>query len=104
MHFLSLFVVVVVFHFSNYFALLLVVYFCDCLLYICVGVYVAMYLLNLNELDEVQETMKTKGYLYITWVDDQMAWTPANYGNIESSFWPQVGFSLLFASFQVHMT
>lgn len=47
-------------------------------------------LLNVNELSEVEETLKTTGYLYITWTDSELTWTPATYGGLESTFIPQV--------------
>lgn len=59
-----------------------------------VDVYVGLYLLNLNELNEVQETMKTTGFLFIFWEDEQLDWTPSSYGGITYSFWPQVSLLL----------
>ena len=54
------------------------------------GVFVGFYLLNLNELNEVEETMKTTGYLYVTWYDQQLDWTASSFGGITEQYFPQV--------------
>lgn len=56
---------------------------------LAIDVYVSFYLLALNSLDEVSEVMTTTGYLYVVWQDEQLDWTPASYGGITASFWPQ---------------
>ena len=48
-----------------------------------------MFLLSIHELDEVSETLKTTGYLEISWKDDFLRWTPANFGGIQYTFLPQ---------------
>ena len=48
-----------------------------------------MFLLSIHELDEVSETLTTTGYLEISWIDDFLQWTPANFGGIEHIFLPQ---------------
>ena len=53
-------------------------------------VYVSFYLLAINELNEVTETLKTTGYLYVEWVDQHLVWNSTDYGGIEEAFWPQV--------------
>lgn len=52
-------------------------------------VYVSFYLLAINELDEVKETLKTTGFLVVEWKDDFLEWTPADYGGLEYYFFPQ---------------
>ena len=52
-------------------------------------VYVGFFLLSINELDEVAETIKTTGYLVVEWKDDYLSWDPADYGGIDYYFFPQ---------------
>ena len=53
-------------------------------------VYVSFYLLAINELNEVSETLKTTGYLVIEWTDQHLTWNSSDYGGIILSHWPQV--------------
>ncbi|XP_053399145.1 neuronal acetylcholine receptor subunit alpha-3-like [Mercenaria mercenaria] len=54
-----------------------------------IEVHVSLYLLNINELSETTETLKTTGYLWITWYDEFLKWTPSDYGDIDYYHWPQ---------------
>ena len=47
-------------------------------------------LLNINNLNEVEETLTTTAFLTLTWMDSELQWTPGSYGNITEAFWPQV--------------
>jgi len=47
-------------------------------------------LLNINNLYEVEETLKTTAFLTLTWMDNELQWTPSSHGNITEAFWPQV--------------
>ena len=60
-----------------------------CLLFFSIEVYVSFYLLAINELDEVAETMKTTGFLVIEWRDEFLTWTAADYGGIDYYHFPQ---------------
>ena len=52
-------------------------------------VYVSFYLLAINELDEVEETLKTTGFLVVEWTDQFLSWNADDYGGIEYYFFPQ---------------
>ncbi|KAL4229981.1 hypothetical protein ACF0H5_010370 [Mactra antiquata] len=54
-----------------------------------IDVYINFYLLAINELSEVTETLKTTGYLWILWQDDFLQWNASDYGNLWQYFWPQ---------------
>lgn len=54
-----------------------------------------MFLKNLNELNEVQETMKTNAALQILWKDDQISWNPDMYGGLNAIFVPEVKILLI---------
>jgi len=56
---------------------------------VATDVYTSFYLLAVNELNEVAETLQTTGYLYIEWTDQHLLWNASDYGGIENSFWPQ---------------
>lgn len=51
--------------------------------------YVSFYLLAINELDEVAETLKTTGFLSIEWKDEFLQWDPADYGGLDHYLFPQ---------------
>ena len=53
------------------------------------AVEVNMYLVSIHELDEVKETLKTTGFLEISWQDDFLQWNPADYGGLREAFFPQ---------------
>lgn len=44
---------------------------------------VDMYLIGLNDVDEVEQKIQTTAYLKITWTDYFLSWTPASYNNID---------------------
>ena len=52
-------------------------------------VYVSFYLLSINELDEVAETLKTTGYLEVEWQDDFLSWNATDYGGLSYYHFPQ---------------
>ena len=52
-------------------------------------VYVSFYLLTINGLDEVAETLKTTGYLMVDWRDDYLSWNASDYGGISYYLFPQ---------------
>ena len=54
----------------------------------------SLYLLSINELSETTETLKTTGYLWITWYDEFLQWDPSDYGGIDYYHWPQVGMNI----------
>ena len=47
------------------------------------------YLLSINELDEVAETLSTTGYLELTWQDELLMWNAADFDGLESYLFPQ---------------
>lgn len=47
-------------------------------------------LLSINDVNEVEETMKTSAFLTLFWKDSELQWTPKTFGSIEDAFWPQV--------------
>lgn len=51
---------------------------------------VSFYLSSVNEVNEVKEKMVTTGYLELSWTDELLKWTPADYNNTEVIFVPQV--------------
>lgn len=51
---------------------------------------VSFYLSSVNEVNEVNEKMVTTGYLELSWTDELLQWTPANYNNTDTIFVPQV--------------
>ena len=53
-------------------------------------VFIEYYLLAINELSEVTETLKTTGYLSVQWTDSFLQWNPADFGNLALYHWPQV--------------
>lgn len=50
---------------------------------------VSFYLSSVNEVNEVKEKMVTTGYLELSWTDELLKWTPADYNNTEVIFVPQ---------------
>lgn len=64
-----------------------------CIFYIT-EVYVDFYLLSMNELNEVSETLKTTGYLFISWSDTFLQWDPDDYGGLVLYQFPQVIFPI----------
>ena len=42
-----------------------------------------MYLIGLNDIDEVEQKLQSTAYLKVTWSDHFLSWTPASYNNIE---------------------
>ncbi|KAL4234573.1 Neurotransmitter-gated ion-channel transmembrane region [Mactra antiquata] len=54
-----------------------------------VYVSISFYLLSINELNEVTETLKTTGYLWIVWHDDFLVWNASEYGGLYFYYWPQ---------------
>lgn len=53
-------------------------------------IYVALNLLNINGVEEVEETLKTTAFLTLTWMDSELTWSPDMFGNIIEAYWPQV--------------
>lgn len=51
---------------------------------------VSFYVSSVNEVNEVDEKMVTTGYLELSWTDELLKWTPADYNNTEVIFVPQV--------------
>ncbi|GFO29092.1 neuronal acetylcholine receptor subunit alpha-7 [Plakobranchus ocellatus] len=45
------------------------------------NVYIAMYLLSIQDLDEKSQILETSVILEAFWVDDYLSWTPSAYGN-----------------------
>ena len=52
-------------------------------------VYVSYFLLSINGLDEVTETLKTTGYLVVEWYDQYLSWNASEYGDLDLYFFPQ---------------
>lgn len=53
-------------------------------------VFIDFNLLSINELSEVTETLKTTGYLFISWNDTFLTWDPDDYGGLYIYQFPQV--------------
>lgn len=51
---------------------------------------VSFYVSSVNEVNEVDEKMVTTGYLELSWTDELLKWTPADYNNTDTIFVPQV--------------
>ena len=45
-------------------------------------------LLKITNLDEVKEIMRSSAYLFTTWKDSRLGWTPCQYNNITNIFVP----------------
>ncbi|XP_060601908.1 neuronal acetylcholine receptor subunit alpha-7-like [Ruditapes philippinarum] len=54
-----------------------------------VRVNVSLALLALNSLDDVAGVLTTTAYMKVLWTDSELQWTPATYGNLASTFFPQ---------------
>ncbi|XP_052703156.1 neuronal acetylcholine receptor subunit alpha-3-like [Crassostrea angulata] len=50
---------------------------------------VSFYVSSVNEVNEVDEKMVTTGYLELSWTDELLKWTPADYNNTDTIFVPQ---------------
>ncbi|XP_048745961.1 neuronal acetylcholine receptor subunit alpha-6-like [Ostrea edulis] len=50
---------------------------------------VSFYLSSINDVDEVKEKLVTTGYLSLTWTDELLRWTPADYNDTVIIFIPQ---------------
>ena len=45
-------------------------------------IFLDLYLVGLNGIDEVSQKLTTTGFLYTGWQDDYLVWSPASYGGI----------------------
>lgn len=59
-------------------------------IFVLIDVSVTFTLININDVSEVEETIKTTAYLTLSWTDSELQWTPETFGNITEAFWPQV--------------
>ncbi|XP_069134516.1 acetylcholine receptor subunit alpha-1-B-like [Argopecten irradians] len=50
---------------------------------------VNFFMLSVKDFDEVTGKFSVVGYFYLFWSDPRMAWTPANYDNLEKLYIPQ---------------
>ena len=48
-----------------------------------------MYLIGINDIDEVQQKVTSTAYLRVSWNDTFLQWTPADHGNIDTMYLPQ---------------
>ena len=58
-------------------------------MFILTETFVSFFLLSINELDEVSETLTTIGYLFVEWEDEFLTWEPEDYGGINYYQFPQ---------------
>ena len=56
---------------------------------VATDIHVSFFVTSLNDIDMAKETMVCTGYFRIEWTDDYLKWTPASFGGLEYSHWPQ---------------
>ena len=50
------------------------------------NIFLDYYMAGLNGLDPVAQKFSTTGYLYVTWKDSELSWTPASYGGLQTLY------------------
>ncbi|XP_063405263.1 neuronal acetylcholine receptor subunit beta-4-like [Mytilus trossulus] len=48
-----------------------------------------LYLVGINDIDEIKGSLTTTAFLYLGWIDEFLVWTPASYGGIAYFYIPQ---------------